>query len=42
MAQGVDVAVHPIGTIIAGESVPKWLDAMGEELSLARTSYSHF
>ncbi len=42
MAQAADVAVHPIGTIIAGESVPKWLDAEGQELALARTSYSHF
>ena len=42
MAQAVDVAVHPIGTIIVDQSVPKWLDAVGQELPLARTSYSHF
>jgi thiamine-monophosphate kinase len=42
MARAADVAVSPIGTIIAGESVPKWLDAQGRELSLTRTSYSHF
>ncbi len=42
MARAADVAVNPIGTIIAGESVPKWLDAQGQELPLARTSYSHF
>ena len=42
MARAVDVAVNPIGTIIAGESVPKWLDAQGQELPLARASYSHF
>ena len=41
-AQAAGVAVSTIGTIIAGESVPKWLDAEGRELSLARTSYSHF
>jgi thiamine-monophosphate kinase len=42
MARAADVTVSSIGTIIAGESVPKWLDAEGKELPLARTSYSHF
>ena len=42
MARAADVAVHPIGTIIAGGSRPKWLDAEGQDLPLARTSYSHF
>jgi thiamine-monophosphate kinase len=36
------VAVSPIGTIIAGTSNPKFLDAEGQELPLTRTSYSHF
>jgi thiamine-monophosphate kinase len=42
MAQAAGVAASPIGTVIAGESVPKWLDANGKELPLTRTSYSHF
>ena len=41
-AQAAGVAVSPIGTIIAGDSPPKWLDAEGRELPLTRTSYSHF
>jgi thiamine-monophosphate kinase len=41
-AQAAGVAASPIGTIIAGASVPKFLDAEGRELSLPRTSYSHF
>jgi thiamine-monophosphate kinase len=41
-AQAAGVAVSPIGTVIAGESPPKWLDAEGKELPLTRTSYSHF
>jgi thiamine-monophosphate kinase len=41
-AQAAEVAASPIGTIIAGESPPKWLDAVGKELPLTRTSYSHF
>ena len=40
--QAANVPVSPIGTIIAGESAPKWLDAAGKELPLTRTSYSHF
>ncbi|HET7886249.1 MAG TPA: AIR synthase-related protein, partial [Bradyrhizobium sp.] len=31
-----------IGSVIAGDSPPKWLDAEGQELPLTRTSYSHF
>jgi thiamine-monophosphate kinase len=42
MARAARVAVTPIGTIIAGDSSPKWLDAEGKELPLTRTSYSHF
>jgi thiamine-monophosphate kinase len=41
-AQAAGVAVSPIGTFIAGESPPKWLDGEGKELLLTRTSYSHF
>ena len=41
-AHAAGVAVSPIGTVIAGDSPPKWLDAEGKELPLTRTSYSHF
>jgi thiamine-monophosphate kinase len=36
------VAVASIGTVIAGASVPKFLDAQGREIALQRLSYSHF
>jgi thiamine-monophosphate kinase len=36
------VAVTSIGTILAGTSVPKFLDTQGREISLSRRSYSHF
>jgi thiamine-monophosphate kinase len=36
------VAVTPIGTVIAGISAPKFLDAQGREVPLPRLSYSHF
>jgi thiamine-monophosphate kinase len=36
------VAISSIGTVIAGPSVPKFLDAQGRELALQRLSYSHF
>jgi thiamine-monophosphate kinase len=36
------VAVSPIGTIIAGTSAPKFLDAQGRVMPLPRLSYSHF
>jgi thiamine-monophosphate kinase len=42
MVEAAGIVISPIGTIIAGESVPKWLDVNGQELPLARTSYSHF
>ena len=35
-------AVTSIGTIIAGRSSPKFLDAAGKEITLKRLSYSHF
>jgi thiamine-monophosphate kinase len=36
------VAVTTIGTVIAGSSAPKFLDAQGSEIALQRLSYSHF
>jgi len=36
------VAVTSIGTVIAGTSAPKFLDAQGREIALPRLSYSHF
>ncbi|WP_291865387.1 thiamine-phosphate kinase [Bradyrhizobium sp.] len=36
------VAVASIGTVIAGSSAPRFLDAQGRELALKRLSYSHF
>jgi thiamine-monophosphate kinase len=41
-ARTAGIAVSPIGTFIAGDSLPKWLDAEGKEVPLTRTSYSHF
>ena len=36
------VAVTSIGTVIAGSSVPRFLDNAGREIALPRLSYSHF
>jgi thiamine-monophosphate kinase len=36
------VAVTSIGTIIAGTSLPRFLDAEGRAIALPRLSYSHF
>jgi thiamine-monophosphate kinase len=36
------VAVTSVGTIIAGNVAPRWLDAEGREIALPRLSYSHF
>ncbi|MEA2886353.1 MAG: thiamine-monophosphate kinase [Bradyrhizobium sp.] len=36
------VAVTSIGTVIAGGSVPRFIDGQGAELALPRGSYSHF
>ena len=36
------VAVASIGTVIAGASAPRFLDAQGREIALRRTSYSDF
>ncbi|WP_438274516.1 thiamine-phosphate kinase [Nitrobacter sp.] len=41
-ALSVGVAVTSIGTIVAGDTPPKWLDAEGKEIALSRLSYSHF
>jgi thiamine-monophosphate kinase len=37
-----EVAVASIGTVIAGSSVPRFLDARGREIALPRRSWSHF
>ena len=36
------VAVTVIGTIVAGQQRPRFLDGQGQELALKRLSYSHF
>lgn len=36
------VAVSSIGMVVAGTSVPKFIDKQGREIALARLSYSHF
>src|SRR4051795_11971483 len=36
------VTVTAIGTVIAGTSAPKFLDAQGREIQMSRLSYSHF
>jgi thiamine-monophosphate kinase len=36
------VAACSIGTVIAGPSAPRFLDAQGREIALERRSYSHF
>jgi thiamine-monophosphate kinase len=36
------VAVTSIGMVVAGASVPKFIDRQGMEIALARLSYSHF
>jgi thiamine-monophosphate kinase len=41
-AKASGIAASRIGTIVAGEAVPKFLDAAGAELALTRMSYSHF
>jgi thiamine-monophosphate kinase len=41
-ARLVGVAVASIGTVIAGRSVPRFLDKAGREIVLPRLSYSHF
>jgi thiamine-monophosphate kinase len=41
-AQRAGVAVSSIGTMVAGNSVPKFIDGQGREIVLERLSYSHF
>jgi thiamine-monophosphate kinase len=41
-ARQAGVAVTDIGTIMAGEGAPRFLDREGKELALTRLSYSHF
>jgi thiamine-monophosphate kinase len=41
-ANQAGVAVTTIGTVIAGNNSPRFLDAQGRELTLTRLSYSHF
>jgi thiamine-monophosphate kinase len=41
-AQTAGVAVSAIGTVVAGPSAPRFLDAQGGEVALSRLSYSHF
>jgi thiamine-monophosphate kinase len=36
------VAVTSIGTVIAGASIPRFIDGQGSEIALPRLSYSHF
>ena len=36
------VSVSSIGTVIAGNTAPKFIDAQGREITLERRSYSHF
>ncbi|MDO8396219.1 MAG: thiamine-phosphate kinase [Bradyrhizobium sp.] len=36
------VAVTSIGTVIAGQSTPRFLDVKGSQIALKRLSYSHF
>src|SRR4051795_12474789 len=41
-AEAAQVAISPIGTIIAGASAPRFLDSQGRDIPLPRLSYSHF
>jgi thiamine-monophosphate kinase len=41
-AELAGVAVTSIGTVIAGPSVPRFLDNAGRDIALPRLSYSHF
>jgi thiamine-monophosphate kinase len=42
VATRAGVAVTSIGTIVAGSSVPRFIDAHGVEIALQRLSHSHF
>jgi thiamine-monophosphate kinase len=41
-AKRAGVAVTSIGTVIAGASAPRFVDAQGRAVTLRRLSYSHF
>jgi thiamine-monophosphate kinase len=41
-ARQAGIAVTAIGTIMAGEGLPRFLDGAGRELALTRLSHSHF
>jgi thiamine-monophosphate kinase len=41
-AEHIGVAVSSIGTVVAGNAVPKFIDGQGREIALERRSYSHF
>src|SRR5436305_1707855 len=41
-AMQAGVAITTIGTVIAGTADPRFLDALGRELTFQRLSYSHF
>jgi thiamine-monophosphate kinase len=41
-ARGAGVAVSTIGTVVAGDAGPKFIDGQGREIALERLSYSHF
>ena len=41
-ALAAGVAVTSIGAVVAGDSVPRFLDAQGRDIPLKRLSYSHF
>jgi thiamine-monophosphate kinase len=41
-ARQAGVAVSSIGTVIAGNAAPKFIDGQGREIALERLSYSHF
>ena len=41
-ARDAGVAVSSIGTVVAGDAFPKFIDGQGREIVLERLSYSHF
>jgi len=41
-ARRAGVVVSSIGTVVAGDAVPKFIDGQGREIVLERLSYSHF
>jgi thiamine-monophosphate kinase len=41
-ATDAGLPVASIGVIVAGTTPPRWMDKKGEEIVLARLSYSHF